>query len=119
MTLQQEISRQAEMERIKNEEFEENNPEFCTNFVEDMKSRDAANKKKQDSADISRLKGNRYFKKKDFNNALEHYMEALKVMPYDVKTLTNIAQVLDISWFLQLLLLGLFIIFSLRRIRCS
>jgi len=49
--------------------------------------------KKQESADISRLKGNRYFKARNFERALELYMEALKESPYDSKTLLNVAQV--------------------------
>ena len=59
----------------------------------DMKEREKAVKKKQDSAELSRTKGNRFFKKGDYAAALEQYMEALKMLPYDAKTLTNIAQV--------------------------
>lgn len=58
-----------------------------------MENRNKALQKKTSSADAERLKGNRYFKAKKFQEALEHYVESLKIMPYDKKTLLNIAQV--------------------------
>jgi hypothetical protein len=39
------------------------------------------------------LPGNQFFKKKDYSTALVQYMDSLKVLPYDSKTLLNIAQV--------------------------
>lgn len=82
-------------DKLENEEFEKNNSEFCDQMLRDINDRNRAKKKKQDSADIARLKGNRLFKKKDFESALNQYMESLKVLPYDVRTLINIAQVTD------------------------
>lgn len=70
-----------------------NNREFCNQFVSDMEERKRTIEKKRESADICRLKGNRYFKNKNYDRALEYYMDALKDCPYEVKTLTNIAQV--------------------------
>ena len=40
-----------------------------------------------------RLKGNRFFKVKQYEKALELYIEGLKESPYDSKTTLNIAQV--------------------------
>lgn len=80
-------------EEIRNKEFEKNNAEFCSEFLTDMDKRKKVTEKKQESADISRLKGNRYFKAKAYDKALELYMEALKDCPFDAKTLNNIAQV--------------------------
>lgn len=93
VTLAEEENKRAEEEATKNAEFEKNNPDFCNQFVEDMQKRNKAIQKKQESADIARLRGNRFFKAKQFDRALDEYMEALKVLPYEIKTLTNIAQV--------------------------
>ena len=85
-------------EEIRNKEFEKNNAEFCSEFLTDMDKRKKVTEKKQESADISRLKGNRYFKAKAYDKALELYMEALKDCPFDAKTLNNIAQVSFFFW---------------------
>ncbi len=82
----------AKEEAERNAEFEKNNPEFCNNFMSDMKEREKAKAKKQEGADVLRMKGNNMFKAKKFDEAVEYYMDALKVTPYDVKILTNIAQ---------------------------
>jgi tetratricopeptide (TPR) repeat protein len=37
--------------------------------------------------------GNKSFQKKQYQEALEYYMQSLKLLPFEVKTLTNIAQV--------------------------
>lgn len=82
-----------EAEEARNKEFEKNNPEFCNNFLDDIEKRNKALSKKKESAEEYRNKGNRYFKKQRFDLALEQYMESLKLLPFEVKTLTNIAQV--------------------------
>jgi tetratricopeptide (TPR) repeat protein len=91
------LAEQAEAERkeeeIRNREFEKNNAEFCDQFLTDMEKRKKVTEKKQESADISRLKGNRYFKAKSYEKALELYMEALRECPFDAKTVNNVAQV--------------------------
>jgi len=91
------LAEAAEAERLqeeaRNKEFEQNNAEFCNQFLTDMEERKKVTEKKQGSADISRLKGNRYFKAKQFPKALESYMEALRESPFDAKTVNNIAQV--------------------------
>lgn len=92
-TLEEEAEKLKAEEDRKNKEFEANNAEFCKQFETDMKEREKNLKKKAESSDISRLKGNRYYKAKQYEKALEYYMEALKDSPYDTKTLTNIAQV--------------------------
>jgi hypothetical protein len=79
-------------DKVRNKEFEKNNEEFCTNFITDMEDRKKNTAKKQESADILRIKGNNCFKAKKFERSLELYMDALKVTPYDVKILINIAQ---------------------------
>lgn len=98
-TRAEEEQRAKEEEEKRNKEFEANNREFCQQFGEDMQERKRVSEKKQGSADISRLKGNRYFKAKQFDRALEMYMEALKEVPFDVKTLTNIAQVMSLNYY--------------------
>jgi tetratricopeptide (TPR) repeat protein len=91
------LAEQAEVERkeeeARNKEFEKNNAEFCDQFLTDMEKRKKVTEKKQESADISRLKGNRYFKARSYEKALELYMEALRECPFDAKTVNNVAQV--------------------------
>lgn len=91
------LEERAEQERLeeekKNEEFEKNNPEFCKEHLDDMKARSKKKEKEVESSNIFRLKGNRFFKQKDYNTALTFYTDALKVRPYEINTLMNIAQV--------------------------
>jgi hypothetical protein len=83
----------AKEEEEKNKEFEKNNAEFCKNFLDDAAERKKAIVKKQESSDMLRLKGNNFFKAKNYSKAMELYVESLKENPYDVKILTNMAQV--------------------------
>ena len=88
---------QADIEKKKldsdNAQFEKNNSEFCDNFIKDQKVREKSNAKKDDTAGAKRLKGNRYFKARKFDEALKLYKESLKVRPYEKSTLLNVAQV--------------------------
>ncbi|KAJ1455083.1 hypothetical protein M885DRAFT_617649 [Pelagophyceae sp. CCMP2097] len=87
----------AEVTRAKeakeNNEFEANNSDFCKNFVDDMDKRDKSQKKKDETAAAKRLRGNRSFKAKKFDDALKLYREALRERPYERTTLLNLAQV--------------------------
>jgi tetratricopeptide (TPR) repeat protein len=87
------FEKEKEEEEKRNKEFEANNPDFCQQFMQDMETRKKATQQKQESADVLRLRGNRYFKNKDFSGALVAYMEALRSCPFDGKILLNIAQV--------------------------
>lgn len=49
--------------------------------------------KKESAATAARLKGNRFYKAKRWEQALELYMTSLKAKPYAVNTLANVAQV--------------------------
>jgi tetratricopeptide (TPR) repeat protein len=80
-------------DKVRNAEFEKNNAEFCNQYIGDMKEREKSLESKKEEANSSRLKGNKFFKRKEYPVALEHYMDSLKLQPYEVKTLTNIAQV--------------------------
>lgn len=82
---------QAEKEAKENAEFEKNNPDFCGEFRADQLKRAAAAKDKESGANVLRLKGNRFFKAKKYSEAIEKYMASLKVQPYTVNTLNNIA----------------------------
>jgi len=92
-TKEEMAAKDAADEAAKNAAFEKDNAEFCENFTTDMKERQKKVDKKLESANVMRLKGNNEFKKKDYSTALVHYMDALKVLPYESKTLLNIAQV--------------------------
>lgn len=49
--------------------------------------------KKDSKATAARLKGNRFYKAKRWEKALELYMDSLRARPYIVNTLANVAQV--------------------------
>ena len=92
-TLEEIEQKEAEVEAIKNKEFESNNAEWCEGFTADMEKRNKGIEEKKANAEDCRNKGNKRFKRKEWDLALEQYMNSLKLQPYEVKTLTNIAQV--------------------------
>lgn len=49
--------------------------------------------KKDSEATAARLKGNRFYRAKRWEKALELYMSSLRARPYTVNTLANVAQV--------------------------
>mmetsp|Transcript_18858 Transcript_18858/g.31477 ORF Transcript_18858/g.31477 Transcript_18858/m.31477 type:complete len:928 (+) Transcript_18858:73-2856(+) len=85
--------KEEEEDRKRNEEFEKNNAEWCKQYLSDIEKRDKATaKKKQESANL-KLKGNKFFKAKNYADARDKYMEALALTPYDgTAILTNVAQ---------------------------
>ncbi len=92
VSMQEKKALEEAEEKKKNEEFEKNNPEFCNQFLEDMDERNKKQEKKKESAESCRIKGNRYFKQKKWDQALTEYMDSLKHLPYEAKTLMNVAQ---------------------------
>ncbi|CAN0262656.1 unnamed protein product, partial [Hapterophycus canaliculatus] len=93
-TLAEEAAREEEENERRSREFEESNPDFCKTMVDDMKARSEASDKKESGATAARLKGNRFYKAKHWEKALDLYMTSLKARPYAVNTLANIAQTL-------------------------
>lgn len=60
-----------------------------------MEERKKESEKKKNTSTTLKLKGNKLFKAKKFEEALSQYMEALKLSPFDgTAILTNIAQVI-------------------------
>jgi hypothetical protein len=51
---------QAEEDKVKNAAFEASNPDFCKEFSDDMRKRDAQREQKEASSSAQKLKGNRY-----------------------------------------------------------
>jgi tetratricopeptide (TPR) repeat protein len=84
--------KEKEMNEVKDKEFEKNNPEFCTNFIEDMKKREKSKLRKETTAARQKQKGNVAFAKRDYEAALRRYREALDEVPFLVPVLSNIAQ---------------------------
>lgn len=80
-------------DEISNREFERANPEFCSQFLQDKKVRDEKAKKKEETAMAKRVRGNKFFKKGDWNAALTQYKESMTLKGYEPTTLLNIAQV--------------------------
>jgi len=73
-------------------EFEARNAEWCAQMRKDMdKRRDAAEAKEKRCARL-RKEGNEHYKRKRFQRAVLFYHECLKLCPFDVAVLTNIAQ---------------------------
>jgi tetratricopeptide (TPR) repeat protein len=88
------LEKQAAEDDAANAVFEQNNPDFCKQFTDDMDKRKKSTEKKQESSNALKLKGNSKFKMKKYEEALPLYMEALKLAPYEgVAIVTNLAQV--------------------------
>ena len=84
---------EEEEDRKRNEEFEKNNAEWCKQYLSDIEERDKATAKKKQNAANLKLKGNKFFKAKQYAEARDKYMEALALTPYEgTAILTNVAQ---------------------------
>ena len=83
---------QAEVDVLKDAEFEKANPEFCTNFKDDMEKRREATVKKANAAERNKELGNRLFRKRKYAEARTRYEEALQDAPWTIPILTNLAQ---------------------------
>ncbi|EGZ11807.1 hypothetical protein PHYSODRAFT_518097 [Phytophthora sojae] len=92
VSLQEKAEREAELEKLRNREFETNNPEFCNQFKKDMEERQRSQEEKARTAERLKQKGNRFYKKKQYEDAIKSYMEALLASPFNVAILANIAQ---------------------------
>jgi tetratricopeptide (TPR) repeat protein len=73
------------------DKFEASNSEWCKGQLEDIEKRNADKRKKDKSAEASRVKGNKYFGMKKYDKALKEYAEALEKTPYKPNILTNMA----------------------------
>lgn len=84
--------KEKEINKQKDEIFEKNNPEFCNNFIDDMKKREKSKLRKETTAEVQKQKGNKAFKRGDYEKALRRYQESLDELPYLVPVLSNMAQ---------------------------
>jgi len=92
VSLEELRQKEQEINKQKDAEFEKNNPEFCNNFIEDMKKREKSKLRKETTAEVQKQKGNKAFKRRDYEKALRRYQEALDEMPFLVPVLSNMAQ---------------------------
>ncbi|CAM9202783.1 unnamed protein product, partial [Phaeothamnion confervicola] len=83
----------AEEEARRMSEFEQNNPAFCREFVEDSSRRREAREKRVASGDALRRRGNRLFQGRCYAEALKLYVDSLREAPHSIATLSNMAQV--------------------------
>ena len=83
---------QAKIDKVKDAQFEEANPAFCTQVVEDMAKRKESQLRKSRDAERQKELGNRLFRKRRFKEALARYEEALELAPWALPLLTNLAQ---------------------------
>ncbi|GBG25932.1 50S ribosomal protein L21, chloroplastic [Hondaea fermentalgiana] len=81
-----------EIEEQRNQQFEAMNPEFCSQFKEDQAKRNAARQRKDKEAETLRQRGNTRFKQGRLDDALIEYGKALKLVPWSLPVLCNLAQ---------------------------
>jgi len=93
VSLKEMQSSKAEIETLKNRAFEAANPEFCKQFKEDQETREKKIESSEKAGEKRRLRGNQYFKRKMFKEALSEYREALVHVPLNVSVLCNMSQV--------------------------
>ncbi|KAG7387692.1 hypothetical protein PHYPSEUDO_013819 [Phytophthora pseudosyringae] len=92
VSMQEKAEREAELDKLRNREFENNNPDFCTQFKQDMEERQRSQEEKARTAERLKQKGNCFYKKKQTEAAIKSYMEALAASPFHVAVLANLAQ---------------------------
>ena len=80
-----------EKERAESEAFEKANPGFCMSFRKDELERAAADRAKAARAEELKAQGNAAYAAGDFPAALGRYHEALRLAPFNVPVLNNIA----------------------------
>eukprot|EP00814_Leptocylindrus_danicus_P000453 CAMPEP_0116015884 /NCGR_PEP_ID=MMETSP0321-20121206/7123_1 /TAXON_ID=163516 /ORGANISM="Leptocylindrus danicus var. danicus, Strain B650" /LENGTH=965 /DNA_ID=CAMNT_0003485781 /DNA_START=320 /DNA_END=3217 /DNA_ORIENTATION=- len=91
VTKEEKEDQKRRQEEARNKIFEENNGEFCAQFIKDAEKRKENQEKKNRSAIRSRLNGNTYYGKKKYSDALQCYVDAKKVTPYATNVLMNMA----------------------------
>jgi tetratricopeptide (TPR) repeat protein len=92
VSLEELRKKEQEVNKDKDALFEKNNPDFCENFMDDMKKREKSRLSKETTAEVQKQKGNRAFKRRDYEAALRRYWEALDALPFLVPVLSNMAQ---------------------------
>ena len=81
------------MEKIKDEEFEKNNPEFCAQVKQDMEQRQKKQREKEQNAQEEKDLGNAAFRRGELRAALQHYRTSIELSPLNSPVLANMAQV--------------------------
>ncbi|TYZ66999.1 hypothetical protein PybrP1_003001, partial [[Pythium] brassicae (nom. inval.)] len=92
VTLEENAEREAQLKKAQSQEFEANNPEFCSQFKEDLEKRNKSQREKERAAEKCKQLGNACYKKKQYEQATQHYMQALDKTPFNVAVLTNLSQ---------------------------
>ncbi|CAK4156273.1 unnamed protein product [Aphanomyces euteiches] len=92
VTLEEKAQQDALLEKMRNEEFEKANPDFCTQFKEDLEKRQRSTQEKERQAAKFKKQGNVAYKRKQYDAAIKAYMDALLEAPFCPLILTNIAQ---------------------------
>ena len=92
VSLQELREKKADIDRKRDEVFENANPEFCQGVKEDIKNRKEKEKSDGEQSDALRKRGNKLFRKREYEAALTCYMEALAITQTSCPILTNIAQ---------------------------
>ena len=82
---------EAAKQRAEDSAFEAANPQFCGQFLADMRKRREKEAQKVEDSKRLRLKGNAAFKAGRSERALTLYHECLSLTPFDVAVLNNLA----------------------------
>ena len=68
VSLEELRAKEKEINKEKDALFEKNNPEFCNNFIDDMKKREKTKTRKATTAEVQKQKGNKAFKNVEYIN---------------------------------------------------
>ena len=91
VTKEEEARVAAEKEGAEMKAFEKANAGFCMSFKTDQIEREHADRLKAARAETLKVRGNDVFAKKEYAAALSAYHEALRLAPFHVAVLNNIA----------------------------
>jgi tetratricopeptide (TPR) repeat protein len=90
-SLEEELEKQKELDRMRDEAFEKANPEFVSGFLSDMEKRNESRKQKEAAAEKHKESGNAFFKRGEYQRAAGHYHAAVDQSPFQAPFHTNLA----------------------------
>ncbi|CCI43580.1 unnamed protein product [Albugo candida] len=77
--------------KLENEAFERNNSQFCDQFKKDLNKRQKSEREKQKSSQKWKAEGNAFYKRKQYEQAIDMYMKAIRETPFIAAILFNVA----------------------------
>lgn len=89
----EEAERERLLEKAKDAAFERANPDFVRTFMSDMEQRKASRERRAAESIRRKDQGNDFFRRGETDRALGLYHESLRLAPFEVPTLSNLAAV--------------------------